>query len=72
MEWKPIDSAPRDGTAFLGFLPQFGGYIADQRIQRCTWSGWGGGVWDCQFEKGGRGPTHWMPLPEPPKQEMGQ
>lgn len=65
-EWQSIDTAPKDGTAFLGFLPQFGRYVADQRIQRCVWTGWGGGCWECQFEKGGMGPTHWMPLPAPP------
>ena len=67
-DWRTIDSAPKDGSAFLGYLPQFSGYAADQTIQRCTWTGWGGGCWDCQFEKGGRGPTHWMPLPTPPVQ----
>lgn len=66
MTWQPIETAPKDGSAFLGFLPHFAGYFADQRIQRCMWTGWGGGCWECELEKGCIGPTHWMPLPPPP------
>ncbi len=66
-EWKPIETAPRDGTAVLGFLPNRSGYVSDKRYEIISWSGWGGGVWD---NAGGYhvsdSPTHWMPLPVPP------
>lgn len=41
-KWEPMETALKDGTAFLGFLPQFAGYASDMRVQRCVWSGWGG------------------------------
>ena len=68
-EWQPIETAPKDGKAFLMFLPGYGGYVADQRYKVLHYIGWGGGVWS----DGGMGkysidePTHWMPLPEAPK-----
>lgn len=64
MEWKPIESAPRDdyedvllwsdGAALIGY--------------------WDGYAW-CSFDTSvanaygdlQRKPTHWMPLPEPPE-----
>jgi len=61
-KWKPMRSAPRDGTDFLAcdaeqqmavcFISMSGTlcYSAGERI-----------VEDGEFE-----PTHWMPVPEPP------
>ena len=66
-EWKPIESAPRDGTPILvcvTYSRQEGGWHTEQ------WVDWTGGtyVWpmfqqrvDILFP-----PTHWMPLPKPP------
>ncbi len=60
--WKPIETAPMDGTHFLAgqwFIeagkPEFHCAV--------TWwsSTWGFGG-DTRVED----PTHWMPLPEPP------
>lgn len=67
MDWQPIETAPKDGTAVLGFTPERAGYVATQSYEIIHWSGWGGGVWEnvtgykpsCRF-------THWMPLPKPP------
>ena len=80
MEWRPIDSAPRDGT----WLLVTGGMVEDDHAcGDCSpavavrWDTVGmygvGGEWmvtpydsNCasiRYE----GPTHWMPLPEPPK-----
>lgn len=66
-EWQPIKTAPKDGTRFIGGEPN---NYARTRIY--WWS-------HPQFRKFGNGwafegdklynPTHWMPLPPPPKGE---
>jgi len=76
MNWQPIETAPKDGTAILLFFPS-----QDVVIRGCwAWQGegdWESGIQD--FQDWGtdddlvinddpyNGPTHWMPLPEPPK-----
>lgn len=79
MEWRTIDSAPRDGTRVLvvdskgnidcaKYEPdsyeyeQFVRTAKDGNVYRtvkeeCGW--WDSGI--------SIAPTHWMPLPEPPK-----
>jgi hypothetical protein len=63
MEWRLIESAPRDGTHFLGYDPSlFGRWI--------VW--WEDGGWyiDAGSQDGSgyknMPVTHWMPLPAPP------
>jgi hypothetical protein len=66
--WMPIETAPKDGTAVLGYFPSRRGYVASQEFVPIHWSGWGGGVWE-NSTSGGRPvdkPTHWMPLPAAP------
>jgi hypothetical protein len=62
--WKPIETAPKDGTAFLAYVASLN---ADrQDITIIHWSGWVDGVWETSIgHKLGvdREPTHWMPLP---------
>jgi uncharacterized protein DUF551 len=59
-EWQPIETAPKDGRDLL---------LANIGIVRLAfWDEARGGQWSIwpgrdQFFK----PTHWMPLPEPPK-----
>lgn len=55
--WQPISTAPKDGTFILAF---------DGEVRVMIWSlffrrGWISGNAD------EREPTHWMPLPEPPR-----
>ncbi len=65
MNWKPIETAPKDGTSILvcceiGFM-----YVAH----------WNGKLWlsdacaDSYF--GADDATHWMPLPAPPEPQNG-
>ena len=60
MEWQPIETAPKDGTAILAW---------DGICIECI--KFRGGLWvttwehDEEYSELG-GPTHWMPLPAPP------
>lgn len=66
MEWQPIETAPTDGTVFLGYrLGQVGeAYTRVSGDGREIWSfcGTSGAVKFHPYLK----PTHWMPLPKPP------
>lgn len=69
MDWQPIESAPKDGTAFLAWRPNAGPYVARQDCDIVHYSGWGGGVWEGArgYAKYGMAElTHWMPLPAAP------
>lgn len=59
-DWKTIDSAPKDGTHVLLYGR---GYIItghyDDSPQIGNYPNW---RWGLTFN-----PTHWMPLPKPPK-----
>ena len=64
-EWQPIETAPKDGTKIIVFDHYDGVVIARWRM-RWPESGY---EW---IEATGEEyenyrPTHWMPLPEPPK-----
>ena len=65
--WQPIDTAPKDGTALLllyvpeleGAIPQFvAGWVNEFET-------WGNGA----IQYWHRQPTHWQPLPDPPREE---
>lgn len=69
-EWRTIDSAPKDGTAFLAYYPQRRGFSARQDCIPVFWSGWGGGCWQNSTSGHhitGDEPSHWQELPDPPK-----
>jgi len=64
--WKPIETAPQDGTFVLlyddGYKHSSNSYLIAQ---------FDGGVWWGKKTNSGRAiiwqeATHWMPLPEPP------
>lgn len=70
-EWQPISTAPKDGILILGFAiidSQTGNWKMRIMSHDCyaevgmrqNWNGWG----DSWVR-----PTHWMPLPKPPKEE---
>lgn len=61
--WRPIATAPKDGTSIL---------VSDGRPEGCLVVAWhyGGWVYDWHRHDGpalADAPTHWMPLPAPPE-----
>lgn len=64
-KWLPIESAPKDGTAFLAitsidsslYLFGIGSWPPDAGFLRAI-----------DHEGDPMYPTHWMPLPEPPQE----
>jgi hypothetical protein len=82
MDWQPIETAPKDGAVFLVYLPDGRpGGRKDDRVWLCTWDSYTdaqsglfpGWIQPLNVVKSGSqpvyrlNPTHWMPLPEPPK-----
>ena len=66
--WRPIDTAPRDGTRILVFDPNYSGRIAACEFD--SYNKWIERGHDYASEVWGLGemkPTHWAPLPLPPK-----
>jgi hypothetical protein len=62
MEWQSIDTAPKDSTLFIGYEDGCG-------VKITYWDDYYG-VRDGGFRifaSHGWRPTHWMPLPPPPK-----
>jgi hypothetical protein len=62
MEWQPIETAPKDGQHIILALSEgwigVGYYDDDPEFSSLGW---------VVFGSGQQQPTHWMPLPEPPK-----
>lgn len=82
-EWQPIETAPRDGTEIIGIFSNdygdqpkptvYGPWTIAFR-NGAWWASWDDasvieaeGYWGCDFKGAPIDPTHWMPLPEPPK-----
>ena len=71
MEWKPIETAIKGDDCepiILGFAADEEGYSPSSREGfwsevRQRWMLWSDPTWDSSPQ-----PTHWMPLPSPPKQ----
>lgn len=75
-DWKPIETAPRDGTPILVYLPTW----ERQPVREVHWAipfeGASDGWWETPnaprdpgymiVEGTPHAPTHWMPLPAPP------
>lgn len=76
MEWQPIETAPKDGTPILVWNgpANYGYYTAPDQMGTARWDRQaftdGEMCWwacDCCDGVTTYNPTHWMPLPEPPK-----
>lgn len=65
--WQPIDSAPKDGTPVIGFMPTYyqgkGGQAVIVWMNYTDRPGWYSDVSSIHE------PSHWMPLPPPPGSE---
>ena len=55
-EWRPIETSPKDGQRVLVFDPRRG-RVMGVEIRQADGEWW-------RMNK--LGPTHWMPLPQPP------
>lgn len=65
MDWQPISTAPKDGTPVLLFTPGKGRWIAKWKKSKSVWRV----VHPGSVKKQKEGPTHWMPLPDPPAKD---
>lgn len=70
MGWMPIESAPKDGTWFLGYWPEMRNLGHEETIAPGRWNDFPQvdeprfqDVHDNNFED----PTHWMALPTAPE-----
>ena len=75
MTWQLIETAPRNGTIFLGYFANDDDTIF---LSEIMWVGKdevvigdgepvGPSKWFSLLSQSVVNPTHWMPLPEPPK-----
>ncbi|NOG74102.1 hypothetical protein [Roseicella sp. DB1501] len=67
--WKPITSAPRDGSTILAYLPAPPEPDRRQDVVAIFWDavcGWATAYSGARLDSE---PTYWMPLPAPPGQE---
>lgn len=62
-EWQPIETAPKDGTPILGFISSYYRNKGGQSVIL-----WMDGQWFDNLAFATE-PTHWMPLPAPPKEQ---
>jgi hypothetical protein len=63
-EWRPIETAPEDGTSLLLWQPtNYGGYMVVGSYDVMLFQ------WIDDMEGLSMAPTHWRPLPEPPQQQ---
>lgn len=64
MQWRDIDTAPKDGSKFLGYVDGDVRFVAWTKTSHVPLYGF------CTVDEGWESslchPAHWMPLPEPP------
>lgn len=69
-KWQPIETAPKDKTGILLYIPDHTGEIVAAIWNGKTNRGWcflGLESISFGFDQDGTFPTHWQHLPEPPK-----
>lgn len=70
-EWQPIETVPKDETWVLLYFPDFTWAAEANGVILAFWSNDGHGWFDSEAASNAldeeHQPTHWMPLPEPPK-----
>jgi hypothetical protein len=67
--WQPIETAPKDGTHILAWLPNFREYGGEPHVMTVKWTGpWTG--WSIPGH-GQLNPTYWMPQLSPPLTKGG-
>ena len=65
MAWRPIKTAPKNGTRILVYFKK---YVAGDRVTIMHYA-WAERIFVLSGTSGmryGIQPSHWMPLPEPP------
>lgn len=73
-DWRPIESAPKDGTTVLLYFPDrgsvCGSWDKDEYARKPApyWSRDTERIFGVRETRANQ-PTHWMPLPEPPAPE---
>lgn len=75
-QWRPIESAPKDGTVVDLFARSAGFSAGPGRIPECwfsdgRWWRWDSQYGDDQCRSRVSNVTHWQPLPPPPGQGEG-
>lgn len=63
-QWQPIKTAPKDGTHFLCASEGWVSEVYWDADQKCCYAA---NTHSTDYVDGAVWPTHWMPLPEPPK-----
>lgn len=72
-DWRPIETAPKDGTRILMYQREAGGEYGKIEYEDYYFVGWFDKYWYCcEYSAFEREPTHWMPLPEQPAQLAAQ
>lgn len=61
IEWQPIETAPKDGSSIIAHGKRFNKMI-------CWWNG---KSWRIVYSNILLKPTHWLPIPGPPKEREG-
>jgi hypothetical protein len=67
--WQPMETAPQDGTMILLFPSSEWTEDTDGDYEVTYWDADLGGWYQHQHPDDYDGPTHWMPLPAPPKDQ---
>lgn len=73
-EWQPIETAPKDWTDVLLYLPDEDDGYGSMGVVK-GWFSMADGGCDCwmtsEDNSGPVYPSHWMPLPKPPSEPLG-